>query len=110
MYTTPHFLCGKTIIISGAGIAGLYFAVALHKQWQSLPPGTNPPPTLKIFERDTPDAVDARGGYSLSLRSDSPSHGIQTLQKMGILDDIIDVAVPLPKDGKGSAGIWDGDM
>ena len=110
MDTTPHFLSGKTIIISGAGIAGLSLAVALHKQWQSLPPDTNPPPTLKIFERDTLDAVDPRGGYSLSLRSDSPSYGIQTLQKMGILDDMIDAAVPLPNDGKGSAGIWVGDM
>jgi 2-polyprenyl-6-methoxyphenol hydroxylase-like FAD-dependent oxidoreductase len=107
MDTTSHFLSGKKIIISGAGIAGLSFAVALHKQWQSLPQDTNPPPTLEIFERDTLDAVDSRGGYSLSLRSDSPSYGIQTLQKMGILDDMINAAVPLANGEKGSACIWD---
>lgn len=110
MNTNPHFLAGKTIIISGAGIAGLSFAVALHKQWKSLPQDINPPPKLKILERDTLDAVDARGGYSLSLRSDSPTYGMQTLQKMGILEDMINAAVPLPSNEKGSAGIWDKDM
>jgi 2-polyprenyl-6-methoxyphenol hydroxylase-like FAD-dependent oxidoreductase len=110
MNTTPHFLSGKTIIISGAGIAGLSFAIALHKQWRSLPIDTNPPPIIKIFERDTPDAVDARGGYSLSLRSDSPSRGIQSLHNMGILDAMIDAAVPHLEDGKGSFCMWDGNM
>jgi 2-polyprenyl-6-methoxyphenol hydroxylase-like FAD-dependent oxidoreductase len=106
-----HFLSGKKIIVGGGGIAGLAFVISLRKLWSALPESV-PPPIIKIFERETlEDSLSiARQGYSLSLRSDSPSCGIQSLNKMGILEKMGEVAVQEAKsDGAGFA-IWVDDL
>ena len=103
--TTPktHFLSGKKIIVSGGGMAGFSFAIALHKQWPSI--STAAPPTITIYERDTEDAI-GREGYSMALRSDPPG-GVQALQKLGVLDAIIDASITgMNNDGAGFC-LWD---
>ena len=96
----PHFLSGKRIIVAGARIAGLSFAIALKKQWATQHPNVLPP-TLKIFERETSKNEIQRQGYTLSLRSDSSSFGLQSLQKLGVLDQTIAVSLSTAKAGEG---------
>lgn len=80
-----HRLAGKHIIVAGAGIAGLAFARGLNQSWTSE---YGPKPRITVYERD-PRALPAeRGNYSLGLRSDSASLGMQALQKLGLFDDV----------------------
>jgi 2-polyprenyl-6-methoxyphenol hydroxylase-like FAD-dependent oxidoreductase len=105
--TSPHFLSNKRICVSGAGVAGLAFAIALLKQW---PSGHHPPPTLAIYERDTEQGATGREGYSLGLRSDPPG-GLQALQKLGLLDRIVEASVVVMDESSGaSMCIWDRDL
>ena len=100
--SAAHFLSGKHIIISGAGTAGPAFAIALSAQWTSLHPSL-PPPTLTIYERDTELSSHQRRGYSLTVRSDPASGGMQALRKLGLLEEVLAGAVPgLPR-----FTIWD---
>ena len=57
-----HFLEARQLI-AGAGTAGLFFAIALLKQWDP----TLTPPTIHIYERDTREAANGRHGYCLTL-------------------------------------------
>jgi protoporphyrinogen oxidase len=43
-----HFVAGKTIVVAGAGISGLSFAIALRQRW----PSSETPPKIIIYERD----------------------------------------------------------
>jgi 2-polyprenyl-6-methoxyphenol hydroxylase-like FAD-dependent oxidoreductase len=102
----PHFLSGKKIVIAGAGIAGLAFAIALRKQWHSILDSAGLAPQIVIYERENHENSVGREGYSLSLRSDSPSNGIGTLQKLGILDQMLGVSIT-GIDHEGGFTIWD---
>lgn len=110
--SATHFLNDKRIIISGAGISGLTFAYSLHKLWPSA--SSSSPPPLTLYERDPCTVPPNREGYSLSLRSDRPTAGIQTLQKMGLLDRMIEVSITglggKDEEGKGGFCIWDKDF
>ncbi|KIW06407.1 uncharacterized protein PV09_02860 [Verruconis gallopava] len=99
-----HFLSGKTIVVAGAGVAGLSFAIALRKLWNEETFG--PSPILRVFERDTEEVAIGREGFSLSLRSDNGAEGLQTLKKLGILDDMIKVSIT-GLEHKGSFTLWD---
>src|SRR5271168_3876188 len=85
--TTPNsaFLAGKKIIIAGAGISGLSFAIALHKFWLSQDPSI-PPFSITFYERDSAIPGPDREGYSLSIRSDGQSGGMKTLKNLGLVD------------------------
>ncbi|KAF2185726.1 FAD/NAD(P)-binding domain-containing protein [Zopfia rhizophila CBS 207.26] len=115
MSSQTHFLSTQRILISGAGISGLAFAISLHKLWPSI--SASPPPHLTLYERDPCAVPSGREGYSLSLRSDRPSAGIQTLQKMGMLDKLLAVCVGAlgeeNREGKtgeeGGFVVWDRD-
>ncbi|USW55559.1 Putative FAD-binding domain, FAD/NAD(P)-binding domain superfamily [Septoria linicola] len=85
-----HPLSEKHIIISGAGIAGLAFARGLDRQW----PLSLPPPKVTLYERDDRHLPAERGNYSLGLRSDKVSGGIQAIRELGMLDEIIKASVP----------------
>jgi 2-polyprenyl-6-methoxyphenol hydroxylase-like FAD-dependent oxidoreductase len=87
-----HFLAGKRIVIAGAGIAGLSFAISLRKSWSSHN-ANDESPSIQIFERDTEEEAIGRAGYSLSLRSDGQSSGIQALQRLELLDEAIKVSI-----------------
>ncbi|KAL1592816.1 3'-5' RNA exonuclease complex component [Paraconiothyrium brasiliense] len=112
--TVQHFLAKETIVISGAGISGLAFAISLHKLWPSHSPNSSPP-ALTLYERDPCAVPPGREGYSLSLRSDRPSKGIQTLQKMGLLDRMLSTSIMAMgqnegKSDKGGFCVWDKDF
>jgi 2-polyprenyl-6-methoxyphenol hydroxylase-like FAD-dependent oxidoreductase len=100
-----HFLSNQRIIIAGGGISGLAFAIGIHRQWHAFADSTSQPPHLIIYERDTHADAIGRQGYSMSLRSDPPG-GLQALQKLGILDRVLDVSV-IGREEQGGFALWD---
>ena len=94
-------LAGKDIIVAGAGIGGLSFALALSKKW----PSGSPKPKITIYERDSYEKRVGREGYTLSLRSDDRSGGIQVLDKLGLYEDVR--AASVQGGDAGSFHIWD---
>jgi 2-polyprenyl-6-methoxyphenol hydroxylase-like FAD-dependent oxidoreductase len=78
-------------IVTGAGIAGLAFPLALRKQWPSKYDAEFP--TIVIYERDDLKTQIGREGYSISIRGDALAGGIQALQKIGILEKLLDVSL-----------------
>ena len=99
-----HFLAGRHIVIAGAGMSGLSFAVALRKQW----PASLTPPRITIFERDTQEDAEGRQGYSLSLAGYDETGGLAALRDLGLLDDILPHAIT-GLEGAGCFKIWDSD-
>jgi 2-polyprenyl-6-methoxyphenol hydroxylase-like FAD-dependent oxidoreductase len=111
--TPLPFLSGKKILIIGAGISGLSFAASLHKLLPTISSPTFIPPTMKIYERDTSDLDPTRQGYTLSIRSDSNTGGVQTLQNLGLLDTAVaksvnGAQVGVEKEKRGTFCLWDG--
>ncbi|KAI0538696.1 putative monooxygenase [Xylaria digitata] len=84
-----HFLSGKKIVVAGAGVAGLAFVIALRKLW---PPSIEPP-VVVIYDRDAKESSIGREGYSLSLNGIDHDSGLYALKQLGLLDEIIDLAV-----------------
>lgn len=102
--SSGHFLEGKTIIVAGAGVAGSAFVLGLRQCW-------NPawkPPTIHIYEGDSPDGTARREGYSLSLAGHDASGGLVALKKLGLLEETLDKAVS-GVDGLGAFKIWGPD-
>jgi 2-polyprenyl-6-methoxyphenol hydroxylase-like FAD-dependent oxidoreductase len=99
-------VAGKKIIVIGAGIAGLAFVVSLRKIW----PESAVFPAITIYERDSKETSIGREGYSLSIRGDRLSGGMQALHKMGILESLLKVSITgpaPPEDGRGGFAMWD---
>jgi 2-polyprenyl-6-methoxyphenol hydroxylase-like FAD-dependent oxidoreductase len=86
---TKPWISGKHIIVAGAGISGLSFAIALAQQF----PADHPKPTLVVYERDTKENRIGREGYSLSLRTDIRSGGVQILDRLGLYESCKEVSV-----------------
>ncbi|KAL2220281.1 hypothetical protein M432DRAFT_311876 [Thermoascus aurantiacus ATCC 26904] len=98
----PPVVAGKKIIVVGAGIAGLSFALALRKQW---PTSTkHEPPSVTIYERDTKETSIGREGYSLSIRSDGLSGGMQALHRLNLLERMLRASISVA--GNGSFNLW----
>jgi 2-polyprenyl-6-methoxyphenol hydroxylase-like FAD-dependent oxidoreductase len=106
---SSHFLAGKKIIVAGAGLGGLSFILALHKQWTSTSSslGSPSPPIITVYERDKKLAGLSREGYSLSIRSDGLSGGMQALHKLGLLEAMLRVSIAGTKGDQGAFVIWD---
>ncbi|WEW57688.1 hypothetical protein PRK78_003155 [Emydomyces testavorans] len=103
---SPLLLSGKRIAVIGAGIAGLAFVNSVQTQW----PRDQPFPEIVIYERDDQEAI-GREGYSISIRGDALSGGMQALQKMGLLDRVFSVSLTgsVSSEERGSFGLWDPD-
>jgi len=99
-----HFLAGKKIMVAGAGMAGLSFAIALRKQW----PSGEEPPRVTLYDRDTRDISTKREGYSLSLSALDENGGLVALKDLGVLDRILGRAVT-GLDGAGGFRMWAND-
>lgn len=93
--SSTHYLAGKHIIVAGAGIAGLAFVASLSRNW---PEGVQRP-RITVYDRDPEQLPVDRGNYSLGLRSDKRSGGLQALQKLGMIEDIYDSRAPGSDDG-----------
>jgi 2-polyprenyl-6-methoxyphenol hydroxylase-like FAD-dependent oxidoreductase len=96
---------GKKIIIVGAGIAGLSLALSIRKQWPDGPP----PPSLTIYERESNDSMRSREGYSLSIRGDALSGGMQVLQRLDILERMLPFSLSAQNSRAGSFNLWSTD-
>lgn len=106
-----HFLSSKTIIISGAGVAGLSLAIALAQQFPVEDVRIRRP-KIVIYERDSRDDRIGRQGYSLSLRTDSDPGGIQVLGFLGLYDRIRSVSVNAEDSqaDRGRFNVWDQNL
>ncbi|KAF1814542.1 FAD/NAD(P)-binding domain-containing protein [Eremomyces bilateralis CBS 781.70] len=104
---TPY-VANKTILIAGAGVSGLAFAISLRKLWPSLP-GDPKPPRIIIYERETHADVMGREGYSLSLRSDGVSDGMTALKEMGIVDQMLQASITGQQGEQGTFHVWNND-
>lgn len=89
-----HFLSGKNIIIAGAGIGGMTLCIALQKFLEKYDREINPLPSIAIYEREESMDTIGRQGYSLAIRSDPLSGGLQILQKLNLLDEILAESSP----------------
>lgn len=97
---TKPWVAGKRIIIAGAGMGGLAFARAMDKVWAS----DFQKPQIIIYERDAKAVPVERNGYSMSIRSDASSGGMQALHKLGLLDDALrNMSTP---DEGGAMRLW----
>jgi 2-polyprenyl-6-methoxyphenol hydroxylase-like FAD-dependent oxidoreductase len=90
-----HSLAGKHIIVAGAGIAGVAFVRGLTHSW----PSQLQRPSIAVYERDPRKLPADRGNYSLGLRSDSKSGGLQALQRLGLIDEVYAARVPSSEAG-----------
>ncbi|KIX92879.1 uncharacterized protein Z520_11355 [Fonsecaea multimorphosa CBS 102226] len=105
---SSDLLAGKTILVSGGGIAGLTFAVAIAKLFpeESLSPAR---PQIIIYERDSYEDRIGREGYTLSLRTDNNPGAVQVLDSLGLYELVRSVSVNsegLPE-ARGSFNLWD---
>ncbi|KIX00038.1 uncharacterized protein Z518_10965 [Rhinocladiella mackenziei CBS 650.93] len=99
-----YFLSSNTIIIAGAGIAGLTFCIALAHHF----PGASRPKVI-VYERDSYEIRIGREGYSLSLRTDNRPGGIQVLDFLDMYERVRAVSVNAEDatEERGRFNIWD---
>ncbi|KAK5659142.1 hypothetical protein OQA88_1232 [Cercophora sp. LCS_1] len=87
------------ILISGAGLSSLSFALSLSRLW----PSSLPRPHIILFERDTPSSASAalrRQGYTLSLAGIEEASGLAALRDLGLLDETLACAVAGSEQGR----------
>ncbi|KAF5983491.1 monooxygenase [Fusarium coicis] len=96
-----HFLEHKSIIVAGAGMAGLSFAISLRKRWNQKVS----PPKITVYDRDSRHPDLQRQGYSLAINGMEQDGGVQILKNLGLLHPVIEKATP----GTGSMPfkMWD---
>lgn len=96
-------LAGRHIIVAGGGIAGLAFARSIDRYW----PENVEKPRTTLYERREKVISRDKEGYSMSIRSDAMSGGMQALQKLGILDELLAASITGQHGGAGSFNVWD---
>ncbi|KAF5593531.1 Aromatic-ring hydroxylase [Fusarium pseudocircinatum] len=85
-----HFLERKSIIVAGAGMAGLAFAISLSKRWSQKVS----PPMITVYDRDSRHPDLQRQGYSLAINGMERDGGVQILERLGLLHRVIEKATP----------------
>lgn len=102
MAESNHFLSGKKIIVSGAGISGLTFVIALRKTWNS----DLPFPDIHVYDANPQKQTDAQDGYSLSFNGLDKDGGMVALRDIGVLDRVMDKAL-VGMEASPGFQIWD---
>ena len=74
-----HYLAGKRIIVTGAGLAGMAFARALDQSW----PSEHSKPEVVMYERSSKILKPGHEGYTMSIKKET---GLQALDRIGLLD------------------------
>jgi 2-polyprenyl-6-methoxyphenol hydroxylase-like FAD-dependent oxidoreductase len=98
-----HWLSGKSIIVAGGGIAGLSFVRSLDRTW----PVDVERPRVTLYEKREQKVSPEREGYSMSIRSDPLSGGMQALQKLCLLNETLGDSITGQHGGRGSMFLWD---
>ncbi|KAK3186438.1 hypothetical protein K4F52_004739 [Lecanicillium sp. MT-2017a] len=84
-----HFLSGKKILVAGAGMGGLSFALSLHKNWDA----SIPAPEVRIVDQDTRDQGINRETYSMSLAGTDKDGALLVCRDLGLLEKVTSQAV-----------------
>ena len=98
-----HWLAGRRIVVAGGGIAGLSFVRSLDRTW----PVDLERPRVSLYEKREQKVSPEREGYSMSIRSDPLSGGMQALQKLCLLNETMDESITGKHGGRGSMFLWD---
>ena len=98
-----HWLSGKKIVVAGGGIAGLSFIRSLDRTW----PVDLERPRVSLYEKREQKVSPEREGYSMSIRSDPLSGGMQALQKLCLLNETLGDSITGQHGGRGSMFLWD---
>ncbi|KAF5693140.1 Aromatic-ring hydroxylase [Fusarium denticulatum] len=85
-----HFLERKSIIVAGAGMAGLSFAISLRKR--CIQKASHP--KITVYDRDSRHPDLQRQSYSLAINGMEQDGGVQILEKLGLLKRVIEKATP----------------
>jgi 2-polyprenyl-6-methoxyphenol hydroxylase-like FAD-dependent oxidoreductase len=104
--TQSHLATTSSILVAGAGISGLSFAISLL---QYYPVDAAAKPHITILERDSHASRLGREGYTLTLRTDSRSGGVQVLDRLGLYEGIKAASVSggAGEGREGTMFIWD---
>ncbi|KAJ3477837.1 hypothetical protein NLG97_g8732 [Lecanicillium saksenae] len=81
---SKHFLSGRKIIVSGAGIGGLTFVLSLLQFWDT----EIPPPEVVIVDTDSRDESINRWPYELLLNSEIDASSLVALRDLGLYDKV----------------------
>lgn len=98
-----HWLAGKHVIVAGGGIAGLSFIRSLDRTW----PVNMDRPRVSLYEKREQQVSHEREGYSISIRSDPLSGGMQALQKLCLLNQTLAASITGQHGGRGSMFLRD---
>ena len=98
-----HWLAKKHIIVAGGGIAGLAFVRYLDRTW----PVDIERPRVTMYEKREQKVSPEREGYSMSIRSDPLSGGMQALQKLCLLNETMAASITGQHGGRGKMNLWD---
>ena len=100
-----HWLSGKHIVVAGGGIAGLSFVRSLDRTW----PVDVEEPRISLYEKREQKVSPEREGYSMSIRSDPLSGGMQALQKLCLLNETLSASITGQHGGRGAMYLWNLD-
>lgn len=99
----PSTLAGKKILIAGAGIAGLAFNLSLRKIWKE---DLGKFPEVIHYEREAEQPEVGRDGYSIGISSGKSSAGLQVLQKLKVLNTLLDISIARTGNERYFFGLW----
>lgn len=97
-----HFLSGKKIFVSGAGIGGLAFVIALRKNWDDA----SPFPEVVVYNSDDKETSINKEIYSMSLGGADEWGGLVAIRDLGLLDKVLERALLVAPKGQGFT-LWD---
>lgn len=99
---SKHFLSGRKIIVSGAGLGGLTFVLSIFKFWDAA----IPPPEVVIVDSDGRDESINRWPYELQLNAESEESALVGLRDLGLLDAIVNKAT-IQTNPDAVMNVWD---
>ena len=96
-------LAGKRVVVAGAGLAGLAFAISLKTLWSEE---LGKFPEVVFYEREYEEHDLNRDGHTISIRSSAWNQGIQVLQRMNMLDAVLKTSMTREGNERGYFGLW----
>lgn len=99
---SKHFLSGRKVVVSGAGLAGLSFIISLFKSWDA----SIPPPEILVVEAQGREECIHRWKHEIQLLADVEDAALVGIREQGLLDSVMAKAC-LRNDESSTMHIWD---